>query len=103
MAMMAKREMIGLPVETVSGISLGKLTDLEIDENSQMVKAYQVQTSRLLPGFLSDNLLVGRDQVVSVSNKKIVVDDSMVKEKESVFRKASLPEAEASPLATLER
>ncbi len=101
--MMAKRELIGLPVETASGISLGKLTDLEIDEHNHLVKAYQVQTSTLLPGFLSGNLLVGRDQVVSVSNKKIVVDDSMVKAKEGVFRKAALPEAEAAPLSTLEQ
>ena len=88
MAMLVKKELIGLPVETAAGIFIGKLTDIEIDAASHLVTVFHVRPSRILPGLIAGTLTISRQQVVSVTTKKIVVDDSLLKDKAEVWHKA---------------
>lgn len=89
MSLSIKKGLIGLAVETRSGMAVGKVVDLEIDPEQHLVLKYQVKTSRLLPGLFSRSLLIDREQVVAISSKKMIVEDSSVKEKEAVLRKAT--------------
>ena len=75
-----KKNLLGLPVETKSGMNLGKLMDVELDVDSHLALNYHVQASQILPGFLSKKIIVGRHQVVAITAEKIVVEDNIVKE-----------------------
>lgn len=91
MGLFCKKNLIGLPVETKSGMKLGKLIDLEINPESHLVLTYQVRGSRLGPGLFSKSLMINRQQVVSIGSKKMVVEDNILKEKELVWQKAAAP------------
>lgn len=67
-----------LPVETRSGVPLGRLVDLEIDPETCEVRTFFVATRRLLPGLMDRRLAVGRQQVVRLTPQKLVVDDSLI-------------------------
>lgn len=88
MNLFLKKDLIGLPVETRSGMPVGKLIDVEIDQEAHLVANYQVKATRLLPGLFSKSLMVSRQQIVSVSKEKIVVEDNVLKEKAGVFEPA---------------
>lgn len=66
-------KIIGLPVYTKSNQHLGRVKNLEIDSVSQAVINYIVRR-----GFLSEDLIINRNQVVSLEEDKLVVDDGMV-------------------------
>lgn len=63
-------------VETVSGVFLGHVVDLEMDTEGQMIVNYHVRRA-LLGG---DMLLISRNQVVRFEEEKMIVDDSVAKE-----------------------
>lgn len=70
----------GIPVETQSGETLGRLVDAVVDTDGHMVVQYVVSKSKLLSKLLPSELLVNSQQVVSVDKKKMVVRDSAVEE-----------------------
>ena len=75
-----KNNLIGLPVETKLGLSVGKISDIELEAEGHRVSSYLVKTSKVLPGFLSRELAINPRQVVSLTDEKMVVDDNVVKE-----------------------
>lgn len=69
-----------LPVFTQSGVKLGQVSDVEIDLDSQSILRYVVKR-----GIVSrETLLVHRGQVISITDKKITVDDAAAKEVRAV-------------------
>lgn len=69
------RKLLRLPVYTESGKKLGKVFDLELDVDSQIVVRYLVK-----PSFLSvKNLLIQSSQVKSIKEDRIIVEDSVEK------------------------
>jgi len=80
------KNLIGLPVETKSGLLLGKIRSFEIDSETQNILSYTVKSRNLIGKLLSEKvgeLIISRNQVVSVSEEKMVVEDNMVKEFEA--------------------
>ncbi len=65
-----------LSVETVSGTVLGKISDIVLESNGQLVAQYIVKGS-LLGGQL---YTLNRDQVIRITTNKMIVDDSVVKD-----------------------
>lgn len=65
----------GLLVETESGIALGKVLGCAIETDGQMVYQYHVKPSGIAHVFAKE-LLIGRDSVISFSDKKMVVKDA---------------------------
>lgn len=63
-------------VETVSGVMLGHVVDIEMDTEGQMVVNYHVRRALLGGG----TLLISRNQVVRFEEEKVIVDDSVAKE-----------------------
>jgi len=68
-------QLIGLPVATRSGEPLGKVEGCGIDTDTHLVFQYQVKPSGIANMFAKE-LLIGREQVVSLDNTKMVVKDA---------------------------
>ncbi len=81
-------------VETVSGTHLGKVDDLIMDTDGQVVLQYHV-SSGLMSGH---EYLITREQVHGFEEKKLIVDDNIKKIKVSPVKpnQASLPQAVVS-------
>lgn len=62
-----------LPVETADGRPVGHVCDLELEIEGQLVAAYMVRKHRLHPA-----VRIGRDEVVAITAKKIVVDNRVL-------------------------
>jgi sporulation protein YlmC with PRC-barrel domain len=73
------RQIVGLPVETRSGLRLGVVASLEIDAEQQAVARYLVRPA-LLPRLLARRLVVNAAQVVSLTDEKLVVEDGLVRD-----------------------
>ncbi|OGY91081.1 MAG: hypothetical protein A3H70_04280 [Candidatus Komeilibacteria bacterium RIFCSPLOWO2_02_FULL_48_11] len=71
------KQIIGLPVATKSGERLGKVASFNLESGSQTVHQYQVGSLGLGKLFAKD-LIIHRDQVVSIDDKKMLVDDLVV-------------------------
>lgn len=62
-----------LPVETVSGVSLGRVSDVTFETEGQLIVHYVVK-----PSLVSrTEYLVHRDQVVRFETTRLVVDDTV--------------------------
>lgn len=73
----------GLAVETQSGTTLGKVTGVEVDPESQAVQRYQVSRGNMLARLVEGmpaQLLVDPAQVVSITEEKMVVVDLVAAE-----------------------
>lgn len=68
-----------LPVEDESHELLGRVVELEIDIESQSIIRYRVApTSIVARVFKGEYLLVHRDQVISISEERMVVESTSV-------------------------
>ena len=68
--------LLELPVYTQSGVKLGKIFDLELDIENQMILRYLVR-----PNFISmQRFLIQAAQVQEITKEKIIVDDTVVAE-----------------------
>jgi sporulation protein YlmC with PRC-barrel domain len=78
---MYHKSLINLPVFSQSGDSLGKITGFEIDPDSQSILRYYVKPHKLIKALLSKQLIIHRSQVISIDEKKMIVEDAVGKEK----------------------
>ena len=62
-----------LPVETKSGQVLGYIKDIVLETEGQSVVQYEVGN------LFGKKYLVGREQVLSIDESKIIVDDNVLK------------------------
>ncbi|MFH0853491.1 MAG: PRC-barrel domain-containing protein [bacterium] len=76
-----KNQLISLPVETKNGQSLGHIRDFEFDPIRQQIIRYYIKSGRLITELLSRELVILASQVISITEEKMVVDNSIVAEK----------------------
>ncbi|MFA5076277.1 MAG: PRC-barrel domain-containing protein [Patescibacteria group bacterium] len=96
------KKLIKLSVYTKSGKLLGRVDNLEIDIDEQLIINYCVKSQSVIKNFFTDTLLIHRSQIVSITADKITVDDSVldsIKEKEIVSKIAK--EEATSPTVNL--
>ncbi len=72
------KALVGVPVRTKIGQTIGKLASLEIDPDTGRISALRVRVRGFVPGLLDDETFVGWSQVVSMDEKEIVVVDAFV-------------------------
>jgi len=58
-------------VETKSGMHLGKVLDVVLEIDGHSIVQYEVG------GLISKKYLINREQVMSISDKKIIVEDNV--------------------------
>lgn len=73
---LSSQQILGLPVETKSGFRLGVVSFFEIDADQQTITRYTVRPA-LVPRVLARELIIGAAQVISLTNKKIIVEDGL--------------------------
>ena len=71
------QHLIGLPVETEHGETLGRVTDFELDVESHLVQKYHVKSGGIIHGLFGDTLLVDRSEVIAITREKMVVEDGV--------------------------
>ncbi|KKW41508.1 MAG: hypothetical protein UY92_C0017G0011 [Candidatus Magasanikbacteria bacterium GW2011_GWA2_56_11] len=83
-----------LPVETVSGTSLGHIYDFELEVEAQLIAQYRVRSSLLR----QTAYLVSRGQVVAITDTKMIVDDAVAKAPAKIVPEKSPPGVEPVPM-----
>lgn len=63
-----------LPVETASGFRLGRVLDCILEVDGQLVAQYVVRAH-----LFAEDRLIGRDQVLSMTSERMVVEDRLLK------------------------
>jgi uncharacterized protein YrrD len=66
-----------LPVETETGLMLGHVHDIIVETNSLVIKQIAVNHHKLI--MLDDDILISTEQIISVTEQKIVVADNIKK------------------------
>jgi len=79
---MIRDKIIGLPVYTQGGIFLGYVVDFEIEPNSGEIVRYFVKTKNPVKNLFRGKLVISKEQVISIDDKKMVVEDNWRKIKE---------------------
>lgn len=70
-------ELIGKAVITESKKKLGKVDDYAVDDLTSLIQKMYVNPP-MLKGFTSDQLLISRQDIVEINDKKIIVRDALV-------------------------
>jgi sporulation protein YlmC with PRC-barrel domain len=76
------KDLISLPVETKSGEKLGKIASFDIDSETQQIVCYCVKSLNPIKDLIfQDQLIISPTQVISITAKKMVVEDNVIKDK----------------------
>lgn len=67
-------ELLGKPVETVSKNKLGKVADFAVDSQSLYIQKLYVGPS-LMKSLTSGQLSVDRNQIIEITNRRIIIKD----------------------------
>ena len=78
--LLKKKNLIGLNVKTKSGKELGVVCDFEFDGEQHTIVGYYIKKSKLLPDFVSDELIIRPKQIIKIDQEKMIVDDMLIKE-----------------------
>ena len=80
MRLLDSDKIIGLSVSTKNGQFLGKVSSFEIDADSQSIFHYKIKLKGIIDGLFKGQLLISRNQVISISKKEMIVADNVVSE-----------------------
>jgi sporulation protein YlmC with PRC-barrel domain len=78
MPKLSLHDILNMPVYTRMGQYLGRVVDAVIDTDEQRIVQIAVR-QKGLTGLVKNNLLIHREQMVSIQEDKIVVEDSVAK------------------------
>lgn len=70
------KAMIGIPVETRAGQSLGRLGSVDVDAETGRIKTFHVKSGNLVSGLLGDELMIAWEQVIELTNERLLVADT---------------------------
>jgi len=77
-------QLIGLKVVTKNGQILGKIKDFEFDADNSKIIRYIVSSSDLVKKITAQNLIIDLEQIVEITVKKMVVEDTVTRSTETV-------------------
>lgn len=89
---LSSKDLINLPVYTQSDKYLGKVLSFEMDAETQSIIKYYVKAGNLAADLLGESkeLIVFQNQVISLTEEKMVVEDlvgkDLAEEKEQVSK-----------------
>ncbi len=75
---LSDQQIIGLPVYTQSDEHLGKVSQIILNIDTGQLVQIEVVSSSIIK-FFAKNLLVSKDQIISITEDKVVVEDSVKK------------------------
>lgn len=83
-------ELIGKKVESKKGSKIGKVSGFMINTEDFMVQQFVVQRP-MMKAFLDPELLIGRSEVVKVTDEKVIVKDEEDKIKKRALKEDFVP------------
>jgi len=89
---LANSTIIGLPVFTEDKIKIGKIFDVELNEKEHIVEKYIIKTHKLIV-LVDQVLLISPQQVISLDENKMIVENNSVKDFAEETKKTSLKDA----------
>ena len=84
------KQLKNLPVYTKSNNCLGKIEEVEINTQNQNISCYIVKSTKLSKRLSDKKLIINSSQVISIDNKKMVVEDGIIKETKKGLVKSPL-------------
>jgi sporulation protein YlmC with PRC-barrel domain len=96
------QDLKSLPVETENGTPLGVVVDLEINLETHEINKYVITKQKLLS--TGTTLLISPQQIIRITAEKIIVQDELIREKnskKSLLEKISTEKQPASVNAEL--
>ncbi len=81
---------LGLVVETARGVRVGRVVNIEIDIDTHTIINYYVKSSWYLRPF-RPLLIINKDQVVSITKDRMIVDDLEQKDPLPISRQSVAP------------
>lgn len=82
------KDLIGLGVQTRSGIAIGKVASFDVDGDTGRITTFHVKPGNLVTGLLADDLLVSWASVLELTPKMLIVADTTVPVGAKVLAKA---------------
>lgn len=83
-------QLIGLKVVTKNGQVLGRVKDIIIETDNLKVKQIIVSKSKILDKILIKELVIGVDQIIEVTDIKVIVQDSAIEVLEDIEQTVSV-------------
>ena len=100
---LSSKDIINLPVYTLSKKYLGKIVSFDLDIDTQKIITYYVKAGSFVAGLLNETseLIISEKQVVSITEEKMVVDDL---DQKKLIKKAKefLKNKETSPAMSID-
>lgn len=75
-----KQDIINLPVYTQSNDHLGQVVDFELSSDTHTIEKYIIRSGLIVGRILHKDLLVSPSQVISITTKKMIVEDTLTRE-----------------------
>jgi len=91
------KEMAGVPVVTRSGQPVGKVASFDVDAETGRLAVLRAKTRGLLPGLLSDELLIEWNAIIAFGTERVIVADAAVKQTHENLARSVAP----SPAPTM--
>ena len=77
---LANSDLVNLPVYTQSGTHLGHIASFELDLETGKIENFNVKTG-LIQGLWHEQLVINQSQVIEITEKKMVVEDNVSKQR----------------------
>ncbi|MFA5133886.1 MAG: hypothetical protein WC459_03750 [Patescibacteria group bacterium] len=78
--LISSKKLIGLRVETKSGYKLGRVKGFEADTETLEIKKIHVRPNSIVKALIEADLVISKSLVISVDEKKMIVDDLVERE-----------------------
>jgi sporulation protein YlmC with PRC-barrel domain len=79
------KQLMGLPVETEGGASIGKVCSADVETETGRIIAIHAKTRGVIPGLMDEDLLIAWSQIVEITAEHVIVQDATVPEGARVF------------------
>ena len=79
--LISQKQLKKIIVETQSGQFLGMITDFELDPDTGIIEKYFVKNKSSISGLFENQLMISKNQIISFSQEKMVVEDALLKNK----------------------
>jgi hypothetical protein len=66
-------------VETQSGQYLGIPLGFDLETDTGMIEKYYVKNKKIIGGLFENKLIINKSQIISLDDKKMIVEDGVVK------------------------
>jgi len=74
-----EKKLKNLIVETKSGQVLGYVIDFELETETGIIVKYNVKSKNPIAGLFQDRLIIDKEQIIEFTDKKIIVEDNVIK------------------------